>query len=1194
MSRRMITVDGCTACAHVVHATNEIITIYPITPSSPIAEVCDAKSAAGQVNIWGSVPRVSQMQSEAGVAGAVHGSLTTGALATTISASQGLLLIIPNMYKIAGELTPTVFHVTARSLACQGLSIFGDHSDVMAARQTGFGFLCSRSVQEAQDFALISQAAALESRVPYVHFFDGFRTSHEMQKIEELSFDDMRAMLDDKHVIAQRSRGLTPDRPSIRGTAQNPDVYFQGRETVNKYYIAAPVIMQQAMDRFAQITGRQYKLFEYYGDPKAERVVIIMGSAGETVKGTVDALNAAGEKVGMIQVRLYRPFHVASFAAALPRTVKSIAVLDRTKEPGALGEPLYLDVRTAIGEAIETNLGGLTAYPAIYGGRYGLGSKEFTPAMAKGVFDNLDTKNPLNHFTIGIEDDVTRTSLNYDASFDLAEEGVHRAMFYGLGADGTVGANKNTIKIIGSETENRAQGYFVYDSKKAGAVTVSHLRFGKEEIHDPYLLPKANFVACHNPSFLEKYDILANAEEGATFLLTTSHGKDDVWDTLPCELQEDLIAKKMKFYVIDAITLAEEIGLGQRINMIMQTAFFIISGILPQEEAVNAIKREIKKTYGKKGEKVVEMNYAAADKALQNIVEVPVPEKATSCIVRKPPVPAHAPDFVQQVTAKMIAGKGDSLPVSAIPEDGTWPTGTTQYEKRNLAVHIPSWEPDLCTQCGQCCFVCPHATIRMKVYDPKHLEGAPASFKSVDAKGKDLKGMKFTLQVAPEDCTGCGSCNFMCPAMKKDDEGNKDPNHKAINMALQEPLRDQEAANYAFFLDLPDTDPSLFNLRTVKGSQFVRPLFEYNGACSGCGETPTLRLLTQLFGDRLLIGNATGCSSIYGGNLPTTPYAKRADGLGPAWSNSLFEDNAEFALGMRITVDKFNAQAMEYVDRFAANKDFADSAALLAAIKEADQSSQEGIEAQRGRVTELKKKLAPVDSSEARHLLSLADYLVNKSVWAVGGDGWAYDIGYGGLDQVMASGENINVLVLDTEVYSNTGGQMSKSTPLAAIAQFAAGGKRTPKKSLGLIVATYGNVYVAQIAFGASPAQTVKALNEAEAHDGPSIVIAYSTCVAHGINMTKGIEEQKKAVACGHWPLYRYNPALEAEGKSPLVIDSKEPSIPVEEYAYSENRYRALKAKDPDLAAELMKQLAADVKRRWNYLKHLASWVPGA
>jgi pyruvate-ferredoxin/flavodoxin oxidoreductase len=1193
MSKKMVTVDGCTACAHVVHATNEIITIYPITPSSPIAEVCDAKSSSGLKNIWNSVPRVSQMQSEAGVAGAVHGSLTTGALATTISASQGLLLIIPNMYKIAGELTPTVFHVTARSLACQGLSIFGDHSDVMAARQTGFGMLCSKNVQEAQDFALIAQAAALQSRVPYIHFFDGFRTSHEMQKIEELSFDDMRAMINDDLVIAHRARGLTPDRPSIRGTAQNPDVYFQGRETVNKYYAAAPVIMQQAMDRFAGITGRAYKLFDYHGDPKAEQVLVIMGSAGETVQGTVDALNAQGRKVGLIQVRLYRPFHIASFAAALPRSVKSIAVLDRTKEPGAIGEPLYLDVRAAVGEAMATQLSPLTSYPSIVGGRYGLGSKEFTPAMAKVVFDNLETREPVNHFTVGINDDVTRTSLKHDPSFTLPEKGIYRAMFFGLGSDGTVGANKNTIKIIGSETDNKAQGYFVYDSKKAGAVTVSHLRFGNEEIHDPYLLPKANFIACHNPSFLEKYDLLANAVDGGVFLLTTSHGVDDIWDTLPCELQEDLIEKKMKFYIIDAITLAEEIGLGSRINMIMQTAFFIISGIIPKEEVVEAIKREIKKTYGSKGEKVVEMNYAAVDTALQNIVEVPVPEKATSCIIRKPPVPAEAPEFVQEVTAKMIAGKGDTIPVSAMPDDGTWPTATTQYERRNIAVHIPAWEPDLCTQCGQCCFVCPHATIRMKVYDPDLLKDAPATFKSVDAKGKDMKGLKFTLQVAPEDCTGCGSCNFRCPAMKKDADGKKDPNHKAINMEPQEALREQEAENYAFFLGLPETDPALINLKTVKGSQLVRPLFEYSGACSGCGETPSIRLLTQLFGDRLLIGNATGCSSIYGGNLPTTPYARRADGRGPSWSNSLFEDNAEFALGMRQTVDKFNAQALELLETLGSRKELAGAAELFRSLREADQSEQAGIELQRGRVEELKKVLVAEGSPEAKHLISLADYLVKKSVWAVGGDGWAYDIGYGGLDQVMASGENINVLVLDTEVYSNTGGQMSKSTPLAAVAQFAAGGKRTPKKNLGLIVATYGNVYVAHIAFGASPPQTVKAFMEAEAHDGPSIIIAYSTCVAHGINMTKGIEQQQKAVACGHWPLYRYNPALEKEGKSPLVIDSKEPTLPVEDYAYSENRYRALKAKNPELAAELMKQLKADVARRWDYLRHLASWVPG-
>ncbi len=1193
MSRKMITVDGCTACAHVVHATNEIITIYPITPSSPIAEVCDAKSAAGQVNIWGSVPRVSQMQSEAGVAGAVHGSLTTGALATTISASQGLLLIVPNMYKIAGELTPTVFHVTARSLAAQGLSIFGDHSDVMGVRQTGFALFCSRNVQESMDFALIAQAAALESRVPYVHFFDGFRTSHEIQKIEELSFDDMRAMIDDDLVIAHRGRGLSPDRPAIRGTAQNPDVYFQGRETVNKYYAAAPAIMQKAMDTFAGITGRSYHLFDYHGDPAAQRVLVVMGSAGDTVMSTVDALNAGGEKVGMLQVRLYRPFSTEAFAAALPASVKSIAVLDRTKEPGAIGEPLYLDVRAAVGETLEKKIAPFTAYPEIVGGRYGLGSKEFTPAMVKAVYDNLAAAKPKNHFTVGINDDVTDTSLDYDPAFTLDEAGVFQAMFYGLGADGTVGANKNTIKIIGGETENNAQGYFVYDSKKSGAVTVSHLRFGKEEIHDPYLLSKANFIACHNPSFLEKYDMLANAVEGAVFLLTSAHGKDDVWDTLPCEFQEQLIEKKMKFYVIDAITLAEEIGLGSRINIIMQTAFFIISGILPREEALRSIKEQIKKTYGVKGEKVVRMNYAAADKALQNIVEVPVPDRATSCLFRRAPVPEGAPDFVQQVTAKMIAGKGDSLPVSAIPDDGTWPTATTQYEKRNIAVHIPVWEPDLCTQCGQCAFVCPHATIRMKACDADLLKDAPEHFKSVDAKGKDLKGLRFTLQVAPEDCTGCGSCNFMCPAMKKDEEGNKDPNHKAINMRPQEPLRLQEAENYKFFLSLPETNPSTFNLRTVKGSQFVRPLFEYNAACSGCGETPYIRLLTQLFGDRLLIGNATGCSSIYGGNLPTTPYARRDDGRGPAWSNSLFEDNAEFALGMRQTVDKFNAQALELLDIFAAAGDYADARELMEAIKAADQGDQAAIEKQRERVAELKKRLESDSSSKARHLLSLADYLVKKSVWALGGDGWAYDIGYGGVDQVMASGENINILVLDTEVYSNTGGQMSKSTPLAATAQFAAGGKRTPKKNLGLIVATYGSVYVAQIAFGASPAQTVKALSEAEAHDGPSIVIAYSTCVAHGINMTRGIEEQKRAVACGHWPLYRYSPALETEGKSPLVIDSKEPSLSVEEYAYGENRYRSLKAKNPELAAQLMEQLKADIARRWNYLKHLASWTPG-
>jgi pyruvate-ferredoxin/flavodoxin oxidoreductase len=1192
MARKMVTVDGCTACAHVVHATNEIITIYPITPSSPIAEICDAKTAAGQVNIWGLVPMVSQMQSEAGVAGAVHGSLATGALATTISASQGLLLIVPNMFKIAGELTPTVFHITARSLACQGLSIFGDHSDVMATRSTGFAMLCSMSVQEAMDFALIAQAATLESRVPFIHFFDGFRTSHEIQKIEELSFDDMRAMIDDDLVIAQRMRGLTPDRPMIRGTAQNPDVYFQGRETVNSFYDATPAIVQKAMDRFAALVGRQYRLFDYYGDSDAERVVVVMGSAGETLESTVDALNAKGERLGIIQVRLYRPFSVDAIAEVLPSTTKAIAVLDRTKEPGALGEPLYLDVRTAVGEAMERGTAKVAQYPKIVGGRYGLGSKDFTPAMAKAVFDNLAKAAPKNHFTIGIKDDLTGTSLDYDESFRIEGSGVFRALFYGLGADGTVGANKNTIKIIGTETENYAQGYFVYDSKKSGAITISHLRFGKEKIHNPYLVPKANFIACHNTSFLEKYDMLANAEEGATFLLTSSHGKDKVWDSLPAEVQEHLISKKMKFFIIDALSLAEELGLGTRINMIMQTAFFVISGIIPKEDAIKSIKEQIKKTYYKKGDEVVRMNYAAVDKGLQNIVEVTLPAKVSSRIRMRPPVPEDAPEFVKSVTAKMIEGKGDSLPVSAMPPDGTWPTGTTQYEKRNIGVHIPIWEPDLCIQCGQCSFVCPHATIRIKAYGPSLLKDAPSAFRSADATGKDLKGLKFTVQVAPEDCTGCGSCVYVCPGFKKDAEGKKIPDHKAINMKPQETLRKQEADNYRFFLSLPDTDPSKFNVASVKGSQLVRPLFEYHGACAGCGETPYIKLLTQLFGDRLFIANATGCSSIYGGNLPTTPYTKRADGRGPAWANSLFEDNAEFGFGMKQTVTKFTSQALELLHRVSARPEYSSAKSLFDEIRTTDQSSQKGIEEQRTRVEELKKLIHKDVSPEAKSLLSLADYLVKKTVWAIGGDGWAYDIGYGGLDHVLASGEDINIMILDTEVYSNTGGQMSKSTPLAAMAQFAAGGKRTPKKSIGAIMTTYGNVYVAQIAFGANQAQAVRAMAEAEAYKGPSLVVAYATCIAQGIDMSRGIDEQKKAVSCGHWPLFRFNPNLETEGKPPFIIDSQEPTISFEEYAYKENRYRALKMSNPELAAELMKQAEANVKRRWKYLKHLAKWTP--
>ncbi len=1191
MSRRTVTVDGCTACAHVVHATNEIITIYPITPSSPIAELCDAKSAAKEINIWGSVPMVSQMQSEAGVAGAVHGSLTTGALTTTISASQGLLLLIPNMYKIAGELTPTVFHVTARSLATQALCIFGDHSDVMAARATGFAMLCSKNVQEAMDFALISQAATLESRIPFIHFFDGFRTSHEIQKIEELSLDEMRAMIDDELVMAHRMRGLTPDRPMIRGTAHNPDVYFQGRETANKFYEITPAIVQKAMGKFAAITGRKYKLFDYFGAPDAERVIIVMGSAGETVLTTLNYLNDRGEKLGLIQVALYRPFDVDSFAASIPDTVKAIAVLDRTKEPGSVGEPLYIDVRSALGEAQEKGLNRWGCYPRIVGGRYGLGSKDFTPAMVKAVFDNLSNTMPKNHFTVGINDDVTGTSLVVDESFRL-EDKAYRALFYGLGADGTVGANKNTIKIIGGETDNYAQGYFAYDSKKSGSMTISHLRFGKDMIRNPYLLSDANFVACHNQTFLEKYDMLAQAEDGAIFLLTTSHGKEAVWDTLPAEMQKQLIAKKMKFYIIDAVTLAEELGLGARINMIMQTAFFVISGIIPKEEAVKAIKKEIDKTYGKKGEKLLNMNYAAVDQALEKIVEVPVPDKITSTKGLRPPVPAHAPQFVKDVTAVMIEGKGDSLPVSAIPADGTWPTGTTQYEKRNIAVHIPVWDQDVCIQCGTCSFVCPHAAIRIKAYDPVLLKNAPLTFKSVDAKGKELKGLKFTVQTAPEDCTGCGSCVFVCPAFRKDADGSK-TERKAISMGLQEPLRAMEAENYAFFLNLPETDPLLYNLMTVKGSQFVKPLFEYNGACSGCGETPYLKLLTQLFGDRLFIANATGCSSIYGGNLPTTPYAKRADGRGPVWSNSLFEDAAEFAFGMALTVDKFKSQALEVMARLSSNDRYTGAKELFDAIIGADQSSQTGVETQRIRIEELKTLLAKDDSPDAKNLMFLSDYLVRKTVWGIGGDGWGYDIGYGGVDQVMASGKNVNLLIMDTEIYSNTGGQMSKSTPMAASAQFAAAGKMTPKKNIGAMMIPYGNVYVAQVAFGANPAQTIRAMKEAEAFEGPSLIIAYSTCIGQGIDdMSKGVEEQRRAVASGHWPLFRYNPALEAEGKNPFVLDSQEPSLPYAEYAYGENRFRTLKRGNSKEAADLMKRAQKAVQRKLSYLKHMAGWLP--
>ncbi len=1161
----MVTIDGNQAATHVAYATSEVITIYPITPSSPMAAEADAKATSGQKNIWDSVPVVTQMQSEGGVAGSIHGSLATGSLCTTFSASQGLLLLIPNMYKIAGELTPTVFHITARSIACQGLSIFGDHADIYAARQTGWSMLCSQNVQECMDMALIATQASLQSRIPFVHFFDGFRTSHEIQKVEELSYDDMQEMIDEDMVIAHRKRALTPDRPTIRGTAQNPDVYFIGRETVNKYYDATPAIVQETMDKLAKITGRQYHLFDYYGAPDADRVVVLMGSGCEVTEATIDHMVAQGEKVGMVIVRLFRPFDSKAMVAALPDTVKTITVLDRTKEPGSAGEPLYLDVRAAVGEAADNG----RPAPVIYSGRYGLGSAEFTPPMVKAVFDNMTADSPMTRFCVGPNDDVAFTSLSYDPSYNIEGEDVYRAMFYGLGSDGTVGANKNTIKIIGTETDNSAQGYFVYDSKKSGSITTSHLRFGKNQIVAPYLINKANFIACHNFTFLDQYDMLKNLDVGGTFLLTTTFNKDQIWDKLPAPVQKDLINKKAKFYIIDAISLGQAIGLGARINMIMQTAFFLISGILTEEEAIKAIKDAIKKTYGKKGDKIVNMNYDAVDAAVKNIVEVSITDSVSGHEL-PPTVPDDAPDFVKEVTAKMIQGIGDQIKISEMPNDGTWPTGTTQYEKRNIAVNVPQWLPENCIQCGQCSLVCPHGTMRMKIVDS--VDGAPDAFKSVDAVGKAFKGKKFAIQVFTEDCCGCTLCVETCPAKTK-----------ALEMTPNnEEVRATQSENVKFFLGLPEINPAEVNPTTIKGSQLLRPLFEFSGACMGCGETPYIKLATQMFGDRMLIANATGCSSIYGGNLPTTPYCKRDDGRGPTWANSLFEDNAEFGLGMRTSVNKLCSQADELLDT-AAEKGLIDQA-MVDGIRNAPQKTQTEIEEQRARVADLKAKLEASDDVIAKRLHAIADYLVKKSVWIVGGDGWAYDIGYGGLDHVLASGENVNVMILDTEVYSNTGGQVSKSTPRAATAQFAAGGKKLPKKDIGMIFSTYGNVYVAKIAMGANPSQTAKAIAEAEAYDGPSLIIAYSHCINHGINMTKGLDQQKKAVTSGHWPLYRYNPDLEDAGKNPLSIDSKEPSISFEEYALGENRYRMLRLMNPDEADDLMAQSQKDVEKSWKFL----------
>jgi pyruvate-ferredoxin/flavodoxin oxidoreductase len=1176
MLRKEVTIDGNEAAAYVAHKINEVIAIYPITPSSPMGEWSDQWSSEGKPNIWGAVPSVVEMQSEGGAAGAMHGALQAGSLATTFTSAQGLLLMIPNMYKIMGELTPTVMHVAARSLAAQALSIFGDHQDVMSVRSTGWALMASNSVQEVMDFALIAQAASLESRIPFVHFFDGFRTSHEVAKVQQLTEEDMRVMIHDELVHAHRARALSPDQPVIRGTAQNPDVYFQARETVNPYYLACPTIVQDVMDRFAGITGRQYHLFDYAGAMDAERVIVLMGSGAEAAQETVEYLAAHGERVGVLKVRLYRPFPVEHFVAALPPTTKAIAVLDRTKEPGAIGEPLYQDVVTALHEAS-------VSVPKIIGGRYGLSSKEFTPAMIKGVFDELAKARSKNHFTVGINDDVTLTSIDYDPSFSTEDPETVRALFYGLGADGTVGANKNSIKIIGEDTNNYAQGYFVYDSKKSGSVTISHLRFGPRPIRSSYLISRANFVACHQFTFLERLDVLKSAEPGATFLLNSPFGPEEVWDHLPRKAQQQIISKGARFFVIDAYKVAKETGMGQRINTIMQTCFFAISGVLPREEAIAAIKSAIRKTYGRRGEAVVEKNFAAVDGTLARLYEVKVPDTVTSTFDVRPPVPAQAPEFVQNVLAAIIAGEGDSLPVSAMPKDGTFPSGTAQWEKRNIALEIPVWDEDLCIQCGKCVLVCPHSVIRAKVYESDKLIGAPAGFKAVPARWKDFKELKYTLQVAPEDCTGCALCVQACPVKSK-----SEPKHRAVNMAQQPPLREQEARNWDFFLTLPETDRKLLSFSQVKDVQLLQPLFEFSGACTGCGETPYVKLLTQLFGDRALIANATGCSSIYGGNLPTTPYAFNTGGCGPSWSNSLFEDNAEFGLGLRLSLDQQTAQARELLIRLSG--EIGDG--MAESILVADQSGEKGIEAQRERVRLLKDRLKQLGGDDARNLLAVANALVKKSVWIVGGDGWAYDIGYGGLDHVLASGRNVNILVLDTEVYSNTGGQMSKATPRGAVAKFAAGGKPTQKKDLAMMAMMYGAVYVARVAMGSSDMQTVKAFLEAEAYNGPSLIIAYSHCIAHGYDLVFGLDQQKAAVQSGYWPLFRYNPDLAGQGKNPFQLESKAPSIPLDRYIYNETRYTMLKHSNPEAAAVLLKEAQEDVLKRWKVYEHWAT-LPG-
>ncbi len=1179
---RFITIDGNQAAAEIAHLCNEVIAIYPITPASPMGEWSDEWSAQGRKNLWGTVPEVIEMQSEAGAAGTIHGALQTGALTTTFTASQGLLLMLPNMYKIAGELTPTVFHIAARSLACQALSIFGDHSDVMSARMTGFAMLASNSPQEVMDFALLSQAASLESRIPILHFFDGFRTSHELAKLERIKHDVVADIINNDLVSAHRANAMSPASPVIRGTSQNPDVYFQARESVTPFYQKMSGIMQKVMDKFAVLTGRQYRLFDYVGAEDADRIIILMGSGAETVHETVDYLNSQNEKTGLIKVRLYRPLDVNSLLQAIPQSTQSIAVLDRTKEPGSDGEPLYKDVVTAIATQLHDNNPRFKNMPVIVGGRYGLSSKEFTPGMVKAVFDML-ANQPKNHFTIGIHDDVSHTSLKWDKNFRTsANVEAFQALFYGLGSDGTVSANKNTIKIIGECTDKQAQGYFVYDSKKSGAVTVSHLRFGPDKIRSSYLIGDndADFIGCHQPIFLQRYNMLDKAANKAVFLLNSSLATNQIWDSLPAKMQQQCIDKQIRFYIIDAYAVAAQAGMGKRINTIMQTCFFAISGILPQQEAIQSIKDAVEKTYGNKGKRIVEMNHKAIDKTLDELQQLEIPAQANSPFEINSPVSTDAPEFVRKVTAAIIAGHGDELPVSAFPVDGTFPTGTAAYEKRNIAMEIPVWEDDICTQCGKCPLVCPHAAIRSKIYHKDELKAAPKNFKTMPMIGKAFpEGYHISYQVAPEDCTGCGLCVDICPIRDK-----SNASRKALNMQPITDLLKQEKQNWDFYQQLSIYDRRALKTTTIKGAMVLEPLFEFSGACVGCGETPYVKLASQLFGDRMLIANATGCSSIYGGNLPTTPWTKNHEGRGPSWNNSLFEDNAEFGLGMRVSVDKHNHQAKELLRKLSSELDNS----LVEAILTADESTESGIIEQRQRVAELNKNLKQLDSKEAEWLIELSEYLCKHSVWIMGGDGWAYDIGYGGLDHVLASGRNVNILVLDTEVYSNTGGQTSKATPRGAVAKFSSGGKPSAKKDLALLAMEYENVYIANVAYGAKDIQTIRSFNEAEAHDGPSLIIAYSPCIAHGVDLSNNHRQQKLAVESGHWPLFRFDPNKSALGKNPLHLDSKEPSIPYRDYIMTETRFNMLWHSHPENAEKFLKQAQQEVNHRYNFYKQLS------